>query len=71
MGNFLLFLSGQGLLKNKHPFPLLLDDPFIGLDTKRQIALLKVLRTISRYRQVIFCTTRDLPIQEGDHQIKL
>ena len=66
-----LFLSGQGLLKNKHPFPLLLDDPFIGLDTKRQIALLKVLRAISRYRQVIFSTTRDLPIQEGDHQIKL
>lgn len=66
-----LFLSGQGLLKNKHPFPLLLDDPFIGLDIKRQIALLKVLRAISRYRQVIFSTTRDLPIQEGDHKIKL
>jgi len=66
-----LFLSVQGLLKNKHPFPLLLDDPFIGLDIKRQIALLKVLRAISRYRQVIFSTTRDLPVQEGDHKIKL
>ncbi|HEX9758636.1 MAG TPA: AAA family ATPase [Nitrospiria bacterium] len=66
-----LFLSGQGLLKDKHPFPLLLDDPFIGIDPKRQAALLDVLRALGRHRQVILCTTRTLPIKEGDHQIHL
>jgi uncharacterized membrane protein len=66
-----LFLSEQGLLKEKHPFPLLLDDPFIGLDSKRQDALLEVLRAMGRHRQVILCTTRTLPTKEGDHQVIL
>ncbi len=67
----LVFLSSQGILKGKHPFPLLLDDPFIGMDPKRQAGLMDILRALGRNRQVIYCTTQTPPMKEGDHQVKL
>ncbi len=65
------FLSGQGLLKDKHPFPMLLDDPLIGIDPMGQSGVLDILRTLSRPRQIFLSTSRSLPIKEGDHQIQL
>ncbi len=63
-----------GLVMNlgpDYPFPLLLDDPLLTLDSKRQEIALEILREISKKRQVILLSSSPYPIKEGDRQIRL
>jgi energy-coupling factor transporter ATP-binding protein EcfA2 len=63
-----------GLLLNLSPdyaFPVLLDDPLVTLDSKRQEVILEVLREISQQRQVILLSCTFYPGKEGEGQIRL
>lgn len=70
-----IFLSIYlGLLMNLGPdynFPVLLDDPFLTLDQKRQEMILEVLREIGKSRQVILLSYVPYPPKNGDRQIRL
>ena len=54
-----------------YPFPLLLDDPLLTLDSRRQEVILETLREISKKRQVLLLSNSLYPLKEGDHQIRL
>ncbi len=58
-------------LGSDYPFPLLLDDPLLTLDSKRQEVILETLREIGKKRQVILLSNSPYPIKEGDRQIRL
>jgi len=63
-----------GLLLNlgpDHPFLLLLDDPLVTLDSKRQEIILEILRKISQKRQVILLSCMPYSSKEGEGQIRL
>jgi DNA repair exonuclease SbcCD ATPase subunit len=63
-----------GLIMNwgsGYPFPLLLDDPLLTLDSNRQEIILETLREIGKERQVILLSTAPYSTKEGDRQIRL
>lgn len=64
---FLLALGAE------YPFPVLLDEPLLRLDAKKQEVSLEILREISRHRQVILLS--HMPYlakeKEGENLIKL
>jgi DNA repair exonuclease SbcCD ATPase subunit len=58
-------------LGSDYPFPLLLDDPLLALDSKRQEVVLETLREIGKKRQVILLSNSVYSVKEGDRQIRL
>jgi DNA repair exonuclease SbcCD ATPase subunit len=54
-----------------YQFPVLLDDPLVSLDPKRQEVVLEILRQISEKRQVVLLSCQPYPPKEGENQIRL
>ncbi|MFQ5596456.1 MAG: ATP-binding protein [Nitrospiria bacterium] len=52
-------------------FPILLDDPFFSFDKPSKEIAGKIIRDISKHRQVIFFSNETLPSTEDGHQIQL
>jgi uncharacterized protein YhaN len=52
-------------------FPLLLDDPFLSLDSAAQSALIHLLRSLCASQQILLATRLPVPEQPGDRRIAL
>lgn len=52
-------------------FPLLLDDPFLSLDSAAQSAFIQLLRSLAASQQILLATRLPVPEQSGDHRIAL
>jgi hypothetical protein len=52
-------------------FPLLLDDPFLSLDSAAQSAFIQLLRSLGTSQQILMATRLPVPEQPGDRRIAL
>jgi len=52
-------------------FPLLLDEPFLSLDSAAQSAFMQLLRSLSASQQILLATRLPVPEQSGDRRIAL
>jgi hypothetical protein len=52
-------------------FPLLLDDPFLSLDSAAQSAFIHLLRSLAASQQILLATRLPVPEQSGDRRIAL
>ncbi len=64
-------LSLTQTIARTFPHPLFLDNPLTVLDTRRQLAILDILREMSQNRQVLLLSSITIPAQAGDHRIQL
>lgn len=58
-------------LGSRLPFPILLDDPFLTLDPRRQETAVEVFREISRQRQVLLFSNHPYAVKNGETCIRL
>jgi energy-coupling factor transporter ATP-binding protein EcfA2 len=68
---FVCHVALAGVVSVAHPFPLLLDDPFLSLDAGNQQIALDILREIAQNKQVLLMASLTHPGKEGEGVIAL
>lgn len=62
---YVFFITIASILSEAYPFPVVLDDPLVSLDSTNQPIALNVLRELSKEKQVLLMTHQSPP-QNGE-----
>jgi len=65
-----LHFALTSILSAKHPFPFLIDDPFLTFDPQREAVAVDILREMAKDNQVIFLSSHKSQ-KSGDNVIQL
>lgn len=65
-----IHLALTSILSAKHPFPFLIDDPFLTFDPQREAIAVDILREMAKGNQVIFLSSHKSQ-KTGDNVIQL
>jgi DNA repair exonuclease SbcCD ATPase subunit len=65
-----LHFALTSILSAKHPFPFLIDDPFLAFDPQREAIAVDILREMAKDNQVIFLSSHKSQ-KTGDNVIQL